>query len=304
MNRPILILGILTIYCNCGLLAQTDATDWPEVEQKVVAWGHTIIKDSLLTNRQQAAKDLSELLSATLTQPGSFQYPFDSVKTISILYDADSTFRIFTWQLYVDVDQYDYFGFIQLNRPQPKVVSLRDRSDSKTMAELDLTYDQLDANHWYGALYYKIISFDTPEGKKHLLFGFDGYRFFEKRKLIDVLTFSQEGQPRFGSPVFAPTEPNRPDLTKSRIMLQFSAETTVSLNYNDRLGMIVFDHLYPYKGPYGNTYVPDGSYEGYILQNGQWFYVDKIFDQVSEKPPMPAPILDKRKGKNIVGEKH
>ena len=52
------------------------------------------------------------------------------------------------------------------------------------------------------------------------------------------------------------------------------------MNYDPDLDMIVFDHLIsetdePEKK---NTYIPDGTYEGFKWQNGQWLHVDKIFD--------------------------
>lgn len=302
MKNQILIL-VLVLY-SFGLwaqpkdLAEKGTTDLSEIEQKMKDLGLTIVTDTLVQNRQQASKDMGEQLMTTLAGKGTFNYPFDSVQTISIQYAADSTFRIFTWQLYVDINQYDYFGFIQTNEEQPKVIRLKDRSVD--MDDVILDHEIMDADNWYGALYYKIMSFNTPEGKKHLLFGFDGYHFFNKRKIIEVLSF-ENGRAVFGAAVFAPLDPSRTDLIKNRVLMQYSAETNISVNYNDQLDMIVFDYLIPLNGPGGPTYVPDGSYHGYRLKDGLWVYVDKIFDQVSETPPMPAPILEDRKKKDLFG---
>ena len=54
--------------------------------------------------------------------------------------------------------------------------------------------------------------------------------------------------------------------------------------------MIVFDHLIsesdePEKK---NTYIPDGSYEGFKWVNGQWLHVDKVFDFALQDGQFPA----------------
>ncbi|MFK7806292.1 MAG: hypothetical protein AB8F74_00695, partial [Saprospiraceae bacterium] len=224
-----------------------------------------------------------------------------SVRTMSSQYPADSSFRIFTWQLYVDVDDYRYGGFIQTNVEKPQVIQLKDKS--LDMEDVILDFEIMTADNWYGALYYNIMSFDTPEGSRHLLFGYDGYQFFNKRKLIDVLRI-ENGQAIFGDPVFTPLDPRRTDLIKNRVMMQYAAGSNITLNYNNDLEMIVFDNLIPHTDGKGRpSWVPDGSYKGYQLKNGLWVYRDKIFDQVSKKPPMPAPVLDKRKKVDILGRK-
>ena len=235
-----------------------------------------------------------------LVKKEAFKYPFDSLNTVSILYPADSTFRVFTWQLYEDINTYTYFGIIQTNSDSPVVHVLKDQSNEIEELETDI----LETDSWYGALYYNIKEFEGKEGKHYLLFGFDGYEFFNKRKLIDVLTF-EDGQPIFGAPVFEPSEPNRPDLTKSRLVLTYGAETTIRLNYDESLNIIIMDNLMPGGGSLKGqiAMLPDGSYKGYKLDGNRWAYVDKIFDHTYEKAPMPQPILNKRKGKDIFGNR-
>jgi hypothetical protein len=268
-------------------------------EQRVIALGKTIITDSLVENRLAAAAQLAKEFPVQLQESGSFSYPFDSVQTLSILYPSDSTFRIVTWQLYVDVDDYRYFGFIQTNEAKPKVIVLKDKS--KDMEDVSLDYEVMTADNWYGALYYKMMSFETPEGMKHLLFGYDGYQFFNKRKLLEVLTVSN-GQFVFGAPVLGGPDPGRSDQIKNRLLLQYAAGSQVTLNFDPELGMIIYDNLVPQSSINGRpAWVPDGSYKGFRLEKGLWIYVDRIFDQVSDTPPMPAPILGKGRKVDILG---
>jgi hypothetical protein len=45
-------------------------------------------------------------------------------------------------------------------------------------------------DRWDGAVYYGIRQFDTREGRKYLLLGFDAFEFYQRRKLIEVLSFN------------------------------------------------------------------------------------------------------------------
>lgn len=210
------------------------------------------------------------------------------------MYPADSSFRIFTWQLYVDVDEYRYYGAIQMNDSELKLFPLVDRS----FEAQDLEQAQFTAENWYGAVYYNLKEVESPNGKYYLLFGFDGLELFRKRKLIDVLTFGDDG-PIFGAPVFISPEDEEkgtPQTVQSRIVRTYAAEVSTRMNYDELLEIIIFDHLIPADGRYGEgpTNYPDGSYEGFRLENGLWVRIDKVFNQVSDEAPRPSPVLDNR----------
>ncbi len=261
-----------------------------------------IVNDSLEDNRLLAVKKFIPTLVKALKHKNSFQYPFERIKSISIQYPADSTFRIFTWQLYVDENDYRYFGAIQMNTAELNLIPLKDRS----FEVVDVNNVILPPEKWYGAVYYNLKEFDTNEGRKYLLFGYDGYSFHTKRKLIDVLSF-KGGKPVFGSPVFVSLDPAFPHKPKNRIVLTFSAAASVKLNYDGHLDIIIFDHLIsgmsevPGQGP---SNLPDGSYEGYKLKNGQWVYINKVYDHVYEKAPRDEPIFDDKKKKDILGKEN
>ncbi|MEL6864470.1 MAG: hypothetical protein AAFP19_08630 [Bacteroidota bacterium] len=271
-------------------------------EDTLALLAFAIVNDSIADNRFAACHKFIPTLVEALKKPNSFYYPFERLRSISILYPPDSTFRIFTWQLYVDVNEYRYYGAIQMNSPELQLFPLVDRSFDMGMPD----YEVLSDKKWYGALYYNLKAFDSPEGKKYLLFGFDGHQFFNKRKLIEVLHFNEEGLPLFGAPVFASANAEESDIRKNRIVLEYTAEAAIRLNYDEQLEMVIFDHLIPMKSlikEQGNTFVPDGSYEGYQLAEGEWKHVDKVFFEVSPEAPRPAPVLDSRKGKDLFGNR-
>jgi hypothetical protein len=47
---------------------------------------------------------------------------------MSILSPPDSSFRIFTWQLFVNDSTYRHYGAIQMNQKELKLFALRDKS--------------------------------------------------------------------------------------------------------------------------------------------------------------------------------
>ena len=71
--------------------------------------------------------------------------------------------------------------------------------------------------------------------------------------------------------------------------------------------MLIMDNLVSMRSPYkqvGNVNIPDGSYIGYSLKNGVWEYVEKVFNQISERPPAERRILTESSSqKDLFGKK-
>lgn len=266
------------------------------LEDTLGVLGYAIVNDSVESERFAACKVFITTLVRALKIENSYKYPFDQLKMVSILAPPDSSFRIFTWQLFVNDSTYRYYGSIQVNSKTLKLFPLIDRSFEMTEFP---SFEALPPDRWYGALYYGLRQFDTKQGRKYLLLGYDSYAFFEKRKLIDVLSFDKEGKPVFGADVFEKETPK----PQFRNYIQYSAEAQVRLNWDEQYQMILQDHLIPWDSPFGRgtTMVPDGSYEGYKLEKGKWKYLEKAFDDKQKDVPFPEPILDSRKGKNILG---
>ncbi len=297
MKKLLIVLSLFFFLQN--LSAQTkkvSATDLPVIEQledTLGLLGFLIINDSLPEHRFAATKKMIPTLVKALKIENSFYYPFEQLRTVSIQYAPDSTFRVFTWQLYVDVNDYRYYGAVQLNTPELKLFPLIDRSGQVASEE----YDILSPDKWFGALYYNIKPFATPEGKKYLLFGYNGYSLFNKKKLIEVLSF-EDGKPVFGAPVFVQEDPATGGQTiRNRIVKEYSAEGTFQMNYDETFGKIIFDHLVMMGGSYdqGPAAVPDGTYEGYVLKNGRWIWEEKVFHEVLDEAPRPEPVLGGKK---------
>lgn len=282
-----------------GELSEENRATIKTWEDTLAVLSYAVINDSLPEFRFAACRNMITTLVKALKLENSFQYPFERLKTVSIQYPRDSSFRIFTWQLYVDKDEYHYYGAIQMNSEKLQLFPLIDRSG--TVANVE--QEELTPEKWYGSVYYNLRECDSPSGKYYLLFGFDGYEFFHKRKIVDVLYF-RDGKPVFGAPVFIAQESGKPVQEKKRLLIEYSAAASVRVNYDEALELLIFDHLIPTKGQYGEgmTMVPDGSYEAFEFKKGLWYYKTKVFDQISDEAPRPYPVLETRE-KDIFGKK-
>lgn len=261
------------------------------LEDSIALLARIVVTDSISENRLTAQEKLMPLFRKALNINNSFNYTFEKLENIAVLNDPERNFRIFTWQLMVDINRYKYFGVVQINRSKPLFYELKDVA--KEIQKPENQY--LTSEKWFGALYYNIKPFKTKEGMKYLLFGFNAHDTIEKIKICDVLSLNS-GAPRFGSPVFVKEERGMKKKL-NRIILYHSVEAAIRLNYDDNMDMIVHDHLTDigYKNPeIPFVSVPDGTYEAYKLQKGIWEHISKLENTIMDKAPIPKPILGKK----------
>jgi hypothetical protein len=67
------------------------------------------------------------------------------------------------------------------------------------------------------------------------------------------------------------------------------------------MDMIVYDHLVSETDEPGkkDTYIPDGDFEGFRWENGQWVHVDKVFNFKLKEGEVPAEATIKDEAGNI-----
>lgn len=302
---------ITLLLSSCYILTMAQTTSNLGTEEQMLKNLTDTIRLSRSQDLRIAAADtfLQEFERVLHENSSSFEESFDFLTSISKIYPADSTFRIMTWQLYVNKDEYKYFGIIQHRKSPTQITVLHDfsRRIRKPMNK------ELTANNWFGALYYGIQSFKTKQGTKYALFGYNAYKFYEKRKLMDILSFNEKGEPIFGEPLIEYTI-RRKDVppkteTYHRFMLEYPSDVVASIKYDDAEKMILFDHLIPMQSTFPDipvVMVPDGSYEGFRWKKGKWQHVEKIFHQMSDEAPRPAPLFDsskKKKKRDLFGRK-
>lgn len=290
------LLGIGNLQAQAGQLSAENRSDIKAAEDTLGLLAYTILNDSLEDNRYIACRAMIPRLVAALKTENSFKYPFDRLGYVSIQYPPDSSFRIFTWQLFVNKDEYKYYGAIQMNQPELKLYPLIDRSAAMTPMELESR--EVSNENWYGNVIYNILPVaDKKNGNYYLLFGMDTFEAYRRRKLVDVLFFDEaSGKPRFGKAVFIEEPTYEGGFAKKRMRLvqEYSAASYATLKYDPELELIMQENLITVSGNYGEgpVNVPDGSYIGYKLgKDGLWHSVSKVYNHTYEEAPRT-----KRKG--------
>jgi len=289
----LLNIGAVGMSQNRVLTAEDEKTLMKD-EATLGMLAYLIINDSMDISRFTAVKSFIPKFVTSLKIKNSFQYPFTQLQSyISILYPPDSTFRIITWQVHGEGD-FQNFGAIQMNEESLKLYPLIDRSETYT----DVESKVLNADEWFGAIYYRLMPLKKKNNSHYVLFGFDNFNSMTKRKVLDVLSFGKDGKPIFGAPVLEYED----GIVKNRMVMQYFAGASTTLNYDESRKKIIFDHLISHNDKDGNALrVSDGSYEGFEFKKGKLKHIDKVFHLKVEEPPMPYPVLRDQKGKDVIG---
>lgn len=245
-------------------------------EQRVVA-------DSIFTRQFVRA----------LKTNNSFYFPFDSIITVSKLYPADSSFRIFTWQLVINENSVRQHGAIQMRTKDGslKLFPLIDKS--ATIADIsDTVTNNLS---WIGAVYYKLIPVSVKGKTVYTLLGYDENDIRTSRKIVEILDF-KNGEPVFGGNYFIIADGKLIPKPIKRYVMEYKKSAGPRLTFDNDLNMIIMEHLISESNEPDKkwTLVGDGDYEGLKWNNGKWIFVNKVFNEVTPegKPPTPKVILD------------
>jgi len=213
---------------------------------------------------------LLPIVEQTLKMKGSFDYEFINLKNISVVKSKDKRVRIFTWYTVDDEANYRYYGFIQYDNGQQRLIALNDAKDKI----VNPNSASLTEKNWWGAVYYGIVENSTSSGKLYTLIGWDGNGLYSTRKVLESLYFTDKGQPRFGKMVFKVGRKK-----EKRMIFEYNKRATMMLNFDDMLNMIVFDHLAVYGDQDANNPMflgPDSSHDGLRFQDDVWIHVPNI----------------------------
>lgn len=289
------LLLFISLSVSAQNLSKQSVIQLKKMEDSMKVYGRRMIMEKTATQRFVADSVFIRMLVRSLKTPNSFNYPFDSLVTVSHIYAADSTFRIFSWQFTRDDDYYRQRGAIQMKTADGslKLFPLLDISDFTNAAQDSVRTSQ----NWIGAIYYSIVM-KTFNGKKYYtLLGYDDNNMRSTKKWIEVLAFNEQGKPVFGGPYFTiANDSTKTVLHPARYCMEYKKDGRARINYDKDLDMIVYDHLVSESNEPGKAYtkVPDGDYQGFKWANGKWNQVDKVFNYKLRdgQAPLPAPLKD------------
>ena len=293
------ILLFSSVLASSQVISSADKKILKVKEDSLQQIARFMILDSLEVGRLLAYKDFVPVLLRALKVKNSFYHPFDSVLGISKLYAPDSSFRIITW--YIEIDDYRGYqkGLIQHNTKDGSL-KLNILFDNSEWADNKHSKICRDTN-WIGAVYYNMIKTQHQGKNYYTLFGIDREGLRSQKKWIDVLSFDERKNPVFGGG-FSFKEDSIVKPTQSRFSIEYKKDARTYVNYEPELKLILFDHLISEteEPEFPWTFVPDGDYEGFKWQNGQWVHVDKVFNYKLEdgQAPVGDQLLDYKGNKN------
>lgn len=238
-------------------------------EDSLAILGKRFINDTDDLTRKAANYKFIPTLVSALKISNSFNYGFDSLKSVSIINAPDNRFRIISWHIMNQDGSYRFYGTIQMNADKLVMYPLEDYSPLLKNPEDSVT----DNHKWFGAQYYKIVRVNaaTPY---YVMLGWKGNTVRSNKKVIDILSFNREDKPVLGMGVFAGNGKAR-----KRVVFEYTRQASMLLRYVPEQHLIVFDHLSPPDPKMKDrpdSFGPDLTYDGYQLKDGIWHYVDNL----------------------------
>lgn len=296
-----LIFSVGIVSCSYSQTGTSFRNEMRTREDSLRILATKIVQEREAGDRFVADSAFTRMLVRALKTPYSFSYPFDSVESISKLYAPDSSFRIFTWQVSKDEAVHRRHGAIQMRTKDGSLVlhPLIDRT-----AMIENVVDTITNNEWWvGSIYYRIVLKEYQGKKYYTLLGYDEHTIRSTKKRIEVLTFTADSKPVFGGKYFSFAQDTARKPIQSRFWIEYKKQSNARLQFDEEMDMIIYDHLIPENNEEGKlyTYIPDGDYEGFRWQNGQWVHIEKVFTQKLKdgEAPVGAPVTEDKLGKKM-----
>lgn len=133
----------------------------------------------------------------------------------------------------------------------------------------------LNSKSWYGALYTSIIQFRQDRKNYYALLGYKGADATTKTRVIEVVSEGTGGQFTFGqAKSFI-----HPKQRFRRRIFKYSINASMTMRYDAKAEMIVFDHLEANSRIMTGRpefYGPDLSYDAYLLTDDGWKFQSDI----------------------------
>ena len=235
IQKRILFVSLFMIFTT--LIAQE--TNLEESEKKISSLAKVILNGESDSIKNDANDQLNKYLLEIIQEKESYRYPFNNTEHISVLQPKNKAFKLFTWFVPHLNGSFEYYGIIQICNKRGKKCHIYHLKKTTNLTHQDL-YNQLNYDQWYGCLYYDIIPIKVNKENYYTLLGWDGSNTTTTKKIIDIIKVDKNKKPIFGANIF--------NNNQHRILIEYSSQHPVSLQYDDKLEYIVFDHLEPIDG--------------------------------------------------------
>lgn len=258
----------------------------------------SVLLDSLRGSRKNDRKEFwnkqfKTLVDQTLHEPTVFDLTFTKLRTLGVIDSPDKLVRIVNWNVEQEDGTQKYFAYVlhrnSLKDTKHKVIELIDNSMMLTAKP----EETLEANMWYGALYYQIIPVEKANKTYYTILGWDGGTRMSNTKLIDVMYFTGNSL-KLGYPLF-----KSGSTTVKRLFYEHSERSVMSLRYEPEYNRIIFDHLMPETPTmvgFYEFYVPDMSYDAFVLDNNRWVLKEDVIGINKGEHTVSVSQIDNKNG--------
>jgi hypothetical protein len=212
------------------------------------------------------------IIDSYVTSDSVFVHKFSKLRYLGQILSPDSKVKIITWNLILREGGNKYFCYIirKGNRGEPNKINKLAGENKDESPVKDTVYSE---KNWYGALYYALQPFKKDKETHYLILGIDYGNSPITRKIIDVMTFTQDGRIIFGNNCFRKDEG-----LSSRVVIEYFSEGVISLRMLSAK-TVVFDHLASISDDKKNDpefMGSDYSFDGYTLKKGYWRFVTNV----------------------------
>lgn len=261
--RPLLLYIIVIFFLTGVARGQVVSDSTGPVLEKLYSRLSSNIDDN---DRLRINDSIKSIIDSYVLSDTIFDHSFTNLRNLGQITSRDSLLKIITWNLVLENNPSLYFSYF-IRKPETgnesRVVSL-----TATYREVPIKTDTVyTEQNWYGALYYDLRPYTVDSGKYWILLGIDYGNLLITRKIIEVLSFTDEDSMIFGKRWFESGEE-----IKFRDVFEYSSNGMMSLRFGSDES-IVFDHLVPFSPAQENDrqyYGPDYSYDAYLFENDLW----------------------------------
>lgn len=246
-------------------LAQT-VTSQPDASVTLEKLFARMLKSTIDEEKLRINDSIRLIVRNYASSDSVFVHSFENIRNLGQITSPDSLLKIITWNLFT-ADGTNKYNLYIIKRAMPgtmnRIYALTGEF-SEMPVKTDVLYTESD---WYGALYYEVRPLPADDQTFYILLGLSFGNSLVSRKIIDVVSFQEDGTLLFGREWFQAGR-----TLKYREVIEYGSTAATTLRFfSDR--MIVFDHLVPVSPEHVNDrryYVPDYSYDAYEYLNGLW----------------------------------
>lgn len=272
--KNVLFLSLLLL--SFGTFSQD--VNLSQEESELVVKLETLRNATSDAEKKTANDDFKSALQLVLANKASFDHPFSQLSSVGFINSDDKLVRIINWNVEQDDKSQRYYGFVQHFDKRKKELTVTELVED--VYGLRQPEDIVDAESWYGALYYKIIPIKKGSRTIYTVLGWDGGTTMSNMKLIDAMYINGRSV-KFGSPIFKVGKE-----TKKRMFYEHAEDVTMILRYEEDRKRIMMDHLSPespsMKGFFA-YYVPDFSYDAFEFEDSKWVLKEDVIG-VNDRP--------------------